>query len=261
MRHAKRQEIAQDAAKKKAEKKKSRGHPALRAVATLVFAGTLGFGGYQALMHPDTPLPAAWNPTQPLQISDPVTPITGWKLNRAVATIDQCTATLAGHARWQVMSDLQDSPQCHIRGRIDLRSVGQANLADVETRCALALRMAMWEQHSLQPAARDILGTQVSGIDHFGSYSCRRMRTSAGTSSRWSTHATANAIDIAGFRFADGRSTRLLRDWESGGEMADFLRAAKAGACDWFNLTLSPDYNALHADHFHLQSTGWGLCR
>ncbi len=260
MRHAKRQEIAQDAAKKTSEKKR-RGHPALRAVAALLFAGALGYGGYQSVMHPDSPLPDAWNPAQPLQISDPITPITGWKLNRAVANIDQCAATLAGHASWQLMSDLEDSDQCHIRGRINLRSVGQASLADVETRCALALRMAMWERHSLQVAAQSILGTQVTGIDHFGSYSCRRMRTTSGSGGRWSTHATANAIDIAGFRFADGRGTRLLQDWGRGGAMDDFLKAARAGACDWFNLTLSPDYNALHADHFHLQSTGWGLCR
>ena len=45
------------------------------------------------------------------------------------------------------------------------------------------------------------------------------------------------------------------------GDAAAFLQAARDGACDWFSLTLSPDYNSLHEDHFHLQSRGWGLCR
>ena len=76
-----------------------------------------------------------------------------------------------------------------------------------------------------------------------------------------STHATADAVDITGFRFADGRQLRLISDWDSSGRDAAFLRAARDGACDWFGLTLSPDFNALHADHFHLQARGWGGCR
>ena len=39
----------------------------------------------------------------------------------------------------------------------------------------------MWERHSLQPAAQRILGTDVSAISHFSSYSCRAMRTSFST--------------------------------------------------------------------------------
>ncbi|MEO0904037.1 MAG: extensin family protein, partial [Pseudomonadota bacterium] len=100
-----------------------------------------------------------------------------------------------------------------------------------------------------------------SSIDHFGSYSCRVMRTSSGPSTRMSTHATADAIDIAGFGLSDGTRIRLLADWGPDGPKADFLRAVRDGACEWFSLTLSPDYNRLHADHFHLQSRGWGLCR
>jgi len=76
-----------------------------------------------------------------------------------------------------------------------------------------------------------------------------------------STHATADAIDISGFDLADGTRVRLRADWGGVGAKSAFLRAVRDGACDWFDLTLSPDYNILHADHFHLQSRGWGLCR
>lgn len=260
MRHAKRQAMAQNAAKKE-KQTKQRASPILRGAVTLTFLGLISFGGYQALVHPETPLPRAWNPTQPLRVSDPVTPITYWKLNRTASDGASCMAALDSAASWQPLADFEVSDQCHIRDRVDLRSVGLARMNTVETRCAIALRLAMWERHSLQPAAQAVFGADLTGIDHFGSYSCRTMRISAGRTARMSTHATADAIDIAGFRFSDGRSLRLIDDWTGDTSAARFLRAARDGACDWFNLTLSPDYNRLHADHFHLQSTGWGLCR
>ncbi len=252
--------MAQQAAKTQT-KKKTRSWALISGLAAFLFASALAYGGYQAVMHPDTPLPRAWNPTQALQISDPVTPLTGWKLNRAVASNEQCLAVLAGYAALQPLDPLQESEQCFIQDRVDLRGVGNARLAPLETRCAIALRMAMWERHSVQPAALDFLGSPVSSIDHFGSYSCRVMRTGSGPSTRMSTHATADAIDIAGFGLADGTRVRLLSDWESAGPKGDFLREVRDGACKWFSLTLSPDFNRLHADHFHLQSRGWGLCR
>lgn len=260
MRHAKRQAMAQDAAQKE-RKTFGRSLALIRGLAAFAFVGVLGFGGYQLLVHPKTPLSPQWNPTKPLVVSQPITPLTTWKLNRAAATTETCLAAIDGFVAAQPMADLEGSAQCNIQGRLELRSAGQAVLRPFETRCAIALRMAMWEKHGLQPAAQDILGTSLRDIGHFGSYSCRRMRTSAGTSTRMSTHATADAVDISGFGFADGRRISLLADWDGPGPEAAFLRAARDSACDWFRLTLSPDYNALHADHFHLQSTGWGLCR
>ncbi len=228
-----------------------------RAVSLLLACGIV-WGGYQALYHLQTPLPRGWNPTLPLQVADDVTPITGWKLDRALASTQSCLAVLESAAQYTAMPDLEASDTCHITGRVDLRGVGDASLASIETRCAIGLRMAMWEEHALQPAARDLFGAQISQIDHIGSYNCRRIR---GSSERWSTHATADAIDVSGFRLDDGTRLRLINDWDDGGPKGAFLRRARDSACDWFRVTLSPDYNALHADHFHVQSSGWGLCR
>ncbi|MEO1640326.1 MAG: extensin family protein [Pseudomonadota bacterium] len=252
--------MAQDAARK-ARKTISRGHGLISAAAAFAFAALLAFGGYQAVVHPDTPLPPQWNPTEPLVISDPVTPLTGWKLNRAVADPATCLATLEGFATLIPLDPLEENDQCFISDRVDLQRVGQSLLAPVETRCAIALRMAMWERHSVQPAAREFFGTDVARIQHIGSYNCRRLRTPDGPSARMSTHATADAIDITGFDLVDGTRLRLIEDWGFGDSRAAFLRAVRDGACDYFSLTLSPDYNRLHADHFHLQSRGWGLCR
>jgi len=134
-------------------------------------------------------------------------------------------------------------------------------MSGVRTDCATALRVAMWEHHALQPIARRQLGTELTVLNDIGSYNCRAMRTSDGQTSRWSSHATAAAIDITGFRFADGTRISLIRDWDDADNAAAFLRAARDGACKWFPLTLSPDYNELHNDHFHLQASGWRLCR
>ena len=73
----------------------------------------------------------------------------------------------------------------------------------------------------------------------------------------------ANAIDIADIRLSGGTQISVLRDWEADGPKAEFLRRARDGACDSFATVLSPDYNAAHADHFHLDmSARWrGVCR
>ncbi len=74
-------------------------------------------------------------------------------------------------------------------------------------------------------------------------------------------HASANALDISGFRLVDGRRIRLATDWA--GESADgrFLRRVRDGACASFNAVLGPDYNAAHRDHFHLDMGLWKVCR
>ena len=76
-----------------------------------------------------------------------------------------------------------------------------------------------------------------------------------------SQHATANAIDISGFDMADGTKIRLRNDWNGAADKAAFLRDVRNSACSWFGLVLSPDYNAAHHDHFHLDQGRWGRCR
>jgi hypothetical protein len=243
------------------ERKKTRSRALISGAAAFVFAAALVLGGFQLLLHPQTPLPQSWNPAAPLAVSDPVTPITGWKLSRVAADQALCAAAVADAARALPMAPLEDSEQCFIADRVALSGVGQAGIAEVETSCAIALRLAMWERHVVQPVAQEVFGQGVSEIEHLGSYNCRQLRTSSGLSGRMSTHATASAIDIVGFQLADGQRIRLLSDWDGETRTAGFLRRVRDGACDWFGLTLSPDFNRLHADHFHLQSSGWGGCR
>lgn len=227
---------------------------------SLVILGAVT-GTILALFHPDTPLSDEWNPTAPLAVSDPISPLTAQKLRMALSDPAQCLATLTAAANITPMQPLELTDDCHIRTRVRLSGVGGARIDALETSCAIALRMAMWERHGIQPAAREHLNTDATIIRQIGSYNCRAIRTTRGPSNRWSTHATAEAIDITGFDFADGRRIRLIADWDDGTQEGAFLRAVRDSACTWFATTLGPDYNSLHADHFHLQARGWGLCR
>jgi hypothetical protein len=146
---------------------------------------------------------------------------------------------------------------CEVSGAISLSKLSAARIKPEDMRCALAARLYLWERHVLQPLAQIHLGQRVAEIIHFGSFSCRLMRGGR----FMSEHATANAFDIAGFRLANGRIISLKRDWQSHGAEGQFLRAARNGLCDWFNVTLSPDYNAAHADHFHVDMGWWQTCR
>jgi hypothetical protein len=50
----------------------------------------------------------------------------------------------------------------------------------------------------------------------------------------------------------------VLKDWNEGGKKAAFLREVRDGTCGLFSVVLSPDYNAAHADHLHIDQTDRG---
>lgn len=214
-------------------------------------------GGAFLIVHPATPLPDHWNPIKPMRISDPVTPLTSWKLSRVGNDPEHCPAVLEDGARFDILSDFRVSDACHIETRVRTTALANVALRSTETRCDTALTTALWLEHGVQPAAQDIFGQRVASIRTQGSYNCRTI----GGSSRMSTHATAAAIDVAGFTLADGTRIELLDDWGDGGPKGAFLARVRDASCDWYATTLGPDYNRAHADHFHLQTRGWGLCR
>lgn len=213
------------------------------------------------MVHPETPLPPGWNPMVPLSVTHPVTSLTQWKLARALQAPATCLAALETGAEAVVLDDFEHTDQCHIRPHVSLSRAGGIAMTALSTRCQTALRMAMWHAHGVTPAAERHLSEGIRRVQHFSSYNCRPMRTTAGEAGRMSTHATADAVDISGFVTASGARISLKEGWTGPPEHQLFLRDVRDSACTWFRVTLGPDYNALHADHFHLQHTGWGLCR
>lgn len=204
-----------------------------------------------------------------LSLEHPVGSATGRKLAALGNEPARCRALLAqaGDADRPV-PPLQAAPPCGFdNGMLLLPEDGQAIRfvpAAPVTSCPMTAALALWERDVLQPAALRHFGVPVAAIDHAGSFSCRRLYSR--NDGRFSEHATANAFDILGFRLADGRRIIVLRDWRRPGSEAAFLRDARDGACRLFATVLSPDYNAAHADHLHLDqadrgAAGWRLCR
>jgi hypothetical protein len=128
---------------------------------------------------------------------------------------------------------------------------------DLPMTCDLAARLHMWERHIVIPAAEKYLGSPVVDIKAFGTFQCR---TVAGLD-RLSEHSFAKAADIAGFVLADGREISVLEDYHGKDARGDFLREIRQRACDLFDVTLGPDYNEDHANHFHLDVGGQRACR
>lgn len=123
--------------------------------------------------------------------------------------------------------------------------------------CDLAVRMHLWERHIVIPAAEKFLGSPVKEIKAFGTFQCRHV---AGQD-KLSEHAFAKAADIAGFVLEDGREISVLGDFRDKGAKGDFLREVHDRACGLFDVTLGPDYNADHANHFHVDVGGQSACR
>jgi len=98
----------------------------------------------------------------------------------------------------------------------------------------------------------------VTDIVHYGTYNCRYI---AGTTTM-SQHAFANAIDLAGFQTTSGARYTVLGDWDdcdptpeaAGGKLLYELAHAMHAGHVW-NIILTPEYNAAHADHFHVDLT------
>ena len=208
-------------------------------------------------------------PWTELDLTRPVGAFTGRKLVGLRDEASQCRALLrrAG-VDFVALPPRDPAGQCGYDDAVRLARGGALDIAyrpaGLGTSCPVAAALALWEWHVVQVAALEHLGSKVAAIDHFGSYNCRRIYGRSEGS--WSEHATANAVDIAGFRLADGRRVSVVADWPDQGAKGRFLRAARDGACSLFATVLSPDYNAAHRDHLHLDqaergAAGWRGCR
>jgi hypothetical protein len=240
---------------------------ARRIATTLFIVGLLGFGALllygHARSHPED------LPWTELDLGRPIGAFTGRKLVRLGDEPALCKSLLgrAGIA-YAPVPPRRDGAQCGHSDAIRFTGGGALGIGwrpgGVGKSCPVAAGLALWEWHVVQPAALKHFGSRVATIDHFGSYNCRRLY--GRDEGPWSEHATANAIDVAGFRLEDGTRISVLRDWTGEGPRAEFLREVRDGACRLFATALSPDYNEAHRDHFHFDqadrgATGWRGCR
>lgn len=207
-------------------------------------------------------------PWTALDLAQPIGMFTGRKLTGLTGDAAGCRALLDRAGIRYTALGSRHVGQCGYDDAVRLGTGGPRTVAlspaDLGTSCPVAAALVLWEWNVVAPAAQRHFGARVTRIDHFGSYSCRRMYgRDAGA---WSEHSTADAIDIAGFRLSDGTRITVARDWTGDGDKAAFLREVRDGACRLYATVLSPDYNAAHRDHFHLDQAargqaGWRACR
>ena len=67
-----------------------------------------------------------------------------------------------------------------------------------------------------------------------------------------SEHSFGTAIDISSI---NGSSVK--RHWKEKSDRGAYIRKAAQLACDYFSNAITPDHNALHHDHLHLD-LGYG---
>lgn len=208
-------------------------------------------------------------PWTELDLGRPIGAFTGRKLAGLAGDADLCRSLLArAGVRFESLPPRSQRAACSMTDSVRLAREGALRIRwrpDAPgMSCPVAAALALWEWHVVQPAAIAHFGRPVEAIDHLGAYSCRRLY--GRDEGPWSEHATANAIDVAGFRIEGGTRVSVLDDWDDGGARGAFLKQVRDGACTLFATTLSPDYNRAHADHFHLDQAArgeWGgrMCR
>ncbi|MBS0502771.1 MAG: extensin family protein [Proteobacteria bacterium] len=171
-----------------------------------------------------------------------------------------CLANLGQLARFQTLPDRDYGGGCYTFGSVKLSEAGVpvSNLGAMS--CSLAATFTAWVRNGVMPAARLYLGTELVKVETFGSYSCRNINGKL--AGKLSEHASANAVDVSGFTLADGRRITIKNDWANPDPgVRSFLAAIHTSACRRFKTVLSPEYNALHADHFHLDMGRGPYCR
>jgi hypothetical protein len=102
----------------------------------------------------------------------------------------------------------------------------------------------------VQPAALRWFGQRVVEIKQISAYSCRGMN--GDSSADISEHAFGNALDMAAFTFADGRTITVKDGWHGAPAEQGFLRDIHSAACEMFTTALAPGSNAYHYDHMHV---------
>jgi hypothetical protein len=164
------------------------------------------------------------------------------------------------------MGEIDGPGSCGADRPFKVRAVGKQNRAGLNEatslNCPMVAAVDDWVDRVVQPEAEAAFGQPVVGIEHMGSYNCR----SISGYRQMSEHAYMNALDVSGFKLADGRTVRVKGGWQSA-DLAErtFLQTVGANACEDFTTVLGPDAGAAHYDHLHLDlarhSKGRRVCK
>lgn len=126
---------------------------------------------------------------------------------------------------------------------VDGVPLSQASVMD----CNTARALNTWVQRGVKPAIGRTGGGVVQ-LQVAGHYICRTRNHKAGAAV--SEHGRGKAIDVSGFRLANGEVVTVLNGWKDRRYNAALKQMHRAG-CGIFGTTLGPGSDGYHEDHFH----------
>lgn len=165
-----------------------------------------------------------------------------------------CPAVLSGQVEATSLPPIEDG-QCTVQSPLLVTGVlangrmipfsGEATL-----NCGMATALPAWVadvDSYLKATAETTIESVIVGT----TYMCRNVNNAA--EGNLSFHAFADAVDVVGFRLADGRTVTVEEAWTGTVEQGSrIVRFAHDSACGHFTTVLGPEANALHHDHLHL---------
>jgi hypothetical protein len=200
---------------------------------------------------PEESTPAAPPPPEPRS----------WTASELAEALDTCRKLLEGlDIDYEHVDPLGEPGGCGAPAPVSVSRVSGVALAPSATfTCDMAAALHGWVTDTLKPQARQRLKTEVTAINTASSYVCRRRNNSS--SGKMSEHSKANALDIAGFTFAEkGKDVAVGGGkWGEGilaslgvSKDGSFLEAIRKGACAHFTTVLGPGSDPYHGDHIHV---------
>ena len=138
-----------------------------------------------------------------------------WTAQEIQTETDRCEMMLADiGVEYEPLAPIREGV-CGAPAPIELRSIGKDQKISINpparVTCGLAATLSAWADTVVQPSAQEHLGSKVVSIRNVASYVCRNRYNAPGK--RLSEHARANALDMAAFKTADGRTITISDDW------------------------------------------------
>jgi hypothetical protein len=174
-----------------------------------------------------------------------------------------CPAIMNGEVSGRVLPPIH-AGQCGLQTPLELSAVSANGRsipfnAKIITDCGMASALPAWiAEVDSYLAAHD--KTQLDTINVSTSYQCRNVDNAK--TGNLSFHAFADALDVMGFKLADGRTVSIAPGFNgTPAEGRDILHFARDAACTHFMTVLSPDADSFHQDNMHLDLACHGrLC-
>lgn len=149
-------------------------------------------------------------PAQPVQ--EPAPAEAGWTESEIATARARCNAIIARYDATAIAMEPIREGDCGSPHPVQLTRIGAVNMSQPAiVNCEVIAALGDWLKVDVQPAAKQLLGVRVTGIEVLSSYSCRNAY--GRKRSRMSEHGRANAIDIKSFHFDKQQIVDLVADW------------------------------------------------